>query len=74
MGSNNSRCASYSLEAGVFMSVRISGEDELYPICMAHVRPSFMNSLSLLYQGNPCAAILSEQLLSRELLAQYIIL
>lgn len=28
--------------------VRISGEDELYPICMAHVRPSFMNSLSLL--------------------------
>lgn len=54
--------------------VRISGEDELYPICMAHVRPSFMNSLSLLYQGNPPATILSEQLLSREYLAQYIIL
>lgn len=48
--------------------------NELYSTHIALVSPSLINSLSSLNQGNPLLTILSKQLLSRESLAQYIIL
>lgn len=67
-----------SLPTGVFLFTRNECQNvcisELHPSHIVHVKPSLINSLSLLNQVNPLVTIFSKQLLSRESMAQYLIL